>query len=373
MFKQPNVGLANVGKSTFFQAITRSKLGNPANYPFATIEPEEARVIVPCDRLSHLQHLYSSQKKVPATLKIFDIAGLVRGAATGEGLGNQFLSDIRAVDGIFQVVRGFQSDEITHIEGSVDPVRDLTIVQDELLLKDMEFAENSIERLQRQLKNRSGKSPQELKDIKEEVDTLTVALDYLMDGRRIASNKQWSDSQIEILNRNNFLTAKPCVFLLNTDLHDFESQSNDFLESVEEWVSLNSPGSETILFSAQNEWDLSEISDTESKSALPTIITAMRNALGLISYYTCGPLEARQWTVRENTLAPEAASVIHTDLRDTFINAEVIKYAEVADLQPPFDEKTLKSKGRVQRVGKAYVVEDGDIVHFKAAAGKNRK
>ncbi|GME73689.1 unnamed protein product [Ambrosiozyma monospora] len=369
------VGLANVGKSTFFQAITKSKLGNPANYPFATIEPAEARVVVPSSKLDHLADLYQSKKKIPSVLKIFDIAGLVRGASDNKGLGNAFLADIRAVDGIFQIVRAFRDEEITHIEGNVDPVRDLTIVQDELLLKDMEFIENTTEKLTKQLRNTGGHQTLEAAKFKCELETLNIAYENLMEGQRVRNKLDWTDEQIDALNAHTLLTAKPSVFLVNVNEQDYLSKSNEFLEGIQEWVDENAPGSAVILFSADYETKLNEQDpdSTHETSALPLAIQEMRKSLNLISFYTCGPIEARQWTVREQTACPQAAGVIHTDFEKTFINAELIKYDDLRDLKPPFDEKLLRSKGKIQRVGKNYIVEDGDLLTFRAAAAKSKK
>ncbi|OWB52741.1 hypothetical protein B5S27_g4322 [[Candida] boidinii] len=369
------VGLANVGKSTFFQAITKSTLGNPANYPYATIEPEEARVLVPSKKLDKLTELFGSQKKIPAILKIFDIAGLTKGSSTGAGLGNQFLADIRAVDGIFQVVRAFRDDEIIHIEGNVDPVRDLTIVQDELILKDMEFIENSVLKLEKQLKSRGGKTQHEIAHFEEELETLNMAFELITEGQKVINKQDWTDDQIDILNSYTLLTAKPTVFLVNVNEQDFLSQTNEFLPKIQEWVDEYAMGSQVILFSASYETKLNNENPetTHESSSLPSIINQMRESLNLISFFTCGPIEARQWTVRKNVMAPQAAGVIHTDFEKSFINAEVIKFNDIKDYNPPFDEKILRSKGKVHRVGKNYVIEDGDLVHFRAAAAKSRK
>lgn len=368
------VGLANVGKSTFFQAITRSKLGNPANYPFATIKPEEARVLVPNSRLDHLVDLYHSQKKVPAVLKIFDIAGLVRGASDNKGLGNAFLADIRAVDGIYQVVRTFKDPEVTHVEGSVDPVRDLTIVQDELLLKDMEFIENSQAKIEKQMKSRGGKTAQDFADMQEELDTLAEAYDILIGGQRIINKKDWTNDQIDILNRHHFLSTKPSVYLANMSESQYLKGDDSTIKAIKDWVNEFAPGSPVIPISAQYEWDMADkdpavVAET---SAIPAAIQSMRKTLHLISYFTCGPLECRQWTIRDGTLCPQAAGVIHTDFEKTFINAELIKYDDVKDLKPPYEEKELRAKGKVHRVGKNYVVEDSDILTFKSAAQRKK-
>ncbi|GMM48120.1 Ylf2 protein [Pichia kluyveri] len=373
------VGLANVGKSTFFQAITKSELGNPANYPFATIEPEEARVLVPSYKLNKLQELYQSKKKINSILKIFDIAGLVRGASDNKGLGNAFLNDIRSVDGIFQIVRAFKDSEITHIEGNVDPIRDLTIVQDELILKDMEFIENSIEKLNVQLKHKGNKPIHEISSMENQLESLTIAYDLLMEGQKIINKKDWKDDHIDALNIHNLLTTKPSVILVNVNEEDYLRNDNEFLNDIKNWVNEFSPDSPIILFSADHETKLNNqqkeigINESyESSSALPIIIQEMRKVLNLISFYTCGEIEARQWTIRENSTCPNAAGIIHTDFEKTFINAELIKFDDVKDLNPPFDEKILRSKGKIQRVGKTYIVEDGDILHFKAASAKKK-
>ncbi|SCU92048.1 LAFA_0F07624g1_1 [Lachancea sp. 'fantastica'] len=387
------VGLANVGKSTFFQAITNSTLGNPANYPFATIEPEEAKVIVPSKRLNHLQKLYESSKIVPATLTIYDIAGLTRGASKGDGLGNKFLNDIRHVDGIFQVVRGFDQEEITHIEGSVDPTRDLSIVQDELVLKDLEFLEGIREKLGRKM-TKTARNSVEFKNMDTEIKLLDALEEHMYEGKKIAHYPQsWSQEQADILNKHNFLTAKPTIVLLNVSPKDYLLQKNKYKRDVEEWIATNSPGDKLLLFSADFETEYNRFSEskdqkglekycrsvvTESsnelqfQSCLPELIVEMRKSLGLISFFTCGPVEARQWTLREGSLAPQAAGVIHTDLEKTFISASITKYADLQKMESPIKESQLKALALVKRGGKQYVMEDGDIVLFKAAKGDSR-
>ncbi|CUS20561.1 LAQU0S01e09428g1_1 [Lachancea quebecensis] len=385
------VGLANVGKSTFFQAITNSKLGNPANYPFATIEPEEAKVIVPSQQLDHLQKLYASSKKVPAVLTIYDIAGLTRGASKGEGLGNKFLNDIRHVDGVFQVVRGFADPEITHIEGTVSPIRDLSIVQDELVLKDLEFLEGIREKLDRKI-SKAAKSSAEFKYMNVELELLNALEDHMYEGKKIAHFKDdWSPDEVNILNKHNFLTAKPTIVLLNVSPKDFLMQQNIYLNDVSDWMETYSPGDQVLLFSAEFETKFNEFMASNDKegldsycklqsegevghgeTCLPRLIHEMRRALGLISFYTCGPLEARQWTIREGTFAPQAAGVIHTDLEKTFISANITKFSDLASMVPPLKESQLKAQALVKRGGKQYEMEDGDIVLFKAAGAASR-
>ncbi|PSK39777.1 GTP-binding protein YchF [Candidozyma pseudohaemuli] len=373
------VGLANVGKSTFFQAITKSTLGNPANYPYATIDPSMSLIVVESPKLDHLQKLYGSAKKVPTSMTIYDIAGLTRNAALGEGLGNKFLADIRQVDGVFHVVRGFRDDEITHIEHNVDPVRDMTIVTDELILKDLDYIEIGLEQAQKALKK-----PQADKGkIQFEIDTLNKLLDLLYLGRKV-STAEWSNEEIDIINPLNLLTAKPTVVLLNVNEADYQNDTNEFKEAVQGWIQENCPEDELMLFSAAYETQLNEKRDNVEEleaymaehghkgSAMSGIVDKMRSALRLVSFYTCGPKEAHQWTVREGSLAPEAAGTIHTDLQKTFISAQVYKWKDLQDEQPPLDEAGLKSKGKQHRQGKAYVIEDGDVLVVKAAGGKAR-
>lgn len=372
------VGLANVGKSTFFQAITKSSLGNPANYPYATIDPEQSQVVVASPKLDHLQQLYGSEKKVPTSLTIFDIAGLTRNAASGEGLGNKFLADIRLVDGIFHVVRGFRDDDITHIENSVDPVRDMTIVTDELILKDLDFIETALERA-----NKSMKKPQVDKAaVAFEIDTLNKLLDLLYSGRKVVT-EAWSDREVDIINPLNLLTAKPTVVLLNVTPQDYASNSNEFKLAVEQWIESNSPGDKLLLFSAQYETQLNQLRESggveeytaqfnHAPSAMGAIVDAIREVLRLISFYTCGPKEVHQWTVREGSTAPEAAGAIHSDLQKTFISAQVYKWADLAVEEAPLNESGMKSKGKQFRHGKSYEIEDGDVLVIKAAGGRAR-
>lgn len=403
------VGLANVGKSTFFQAITKSTLGNPANYPFATIQPEEAKCIVPSTKLENLQKLYQSDKTVPATLTIYDIAGLIRGASNGEGLGNQFLNDIRHVDGIYQVVRGFVDEDITHIEGNVDPVRDCSLVQDELILKDLDILENLVEKIDKK-KIKASKNSVEYKEMEFEIAFLKKLEEHLYNGMKIyhlkdvlkdQKSEQWTEQEVEILNKHNFLTSKPTIFLLNVNPRDYLLQDNQFKKRVQEWISEYSPNDPLILFSAELETKYNEFGGetpefldycsmqlnkfntssettptaTKMTSCLPDIIKQMRRSLKLISFYTCGPIECRQWTIREQSTAPEGAGVIHTDLKKTFINAEVMKYADIENhlLKPQVsDLSVLKNIGKLKRVGKTYIIEDGDVCLFKASKGNSR-
>lgn len=369
------VGLANVGKSTFFQAITRCPLGNPANYPFATIDPEEARVTVPSKRFDTLLEIYEkTASKVPAHLTVYDIAGLTKGASAGEGLGNAFLSHIRSVDSIYQVVRCFDDAEIIHIEGDVDPVRDLDIISTELRLKDIEFCNKALEAAQKVAK-RGGQSL-EVKQKKEEIVLIERIIKLLEDGQRVA-NQEWTPKEVEIINSMFLLTAKPCIYLINLSEKDYARKKNKHLLRIKEWVDKNSPGDLIIPFSVALEERLSHMSEEDAaaeleriglQSALPKIITTMRQKLDLISFFTCGPDEVREWTIRRGTKAPQAAGVIHNDLMNTFILAEVMKFDDVVEYK---DDAAIKAAGKLQQKGKNYVVEDGDIIYFRAGAGKN--
>lgn len=368
------VGLANVGKSTFFQAITRSPLGNPANYPFATIDPEEARVIVPSPRFDELCKIYKPASEVPAHLTVYDIAGLTKGASAGEGLGNSFLSHIRAVDSIYQVVRCFDDAEIIHIEGDVNPVRDLEIINEELRLKDIEFCEKAYEAAEK-IAKRGGQSL-EVKQKKEEADFIQKLIELLKSGQRVA-NQSWAPKEVEIINSLFLLTAKPCIYLINLSEKDYMRQKNKHLLKIKEWIDKFSPGDLIIPFSVCLEERLShmtlEEADEELKnigtvSALPKIITKMREKLDLISFFTSGADEVREWTIRNGTKAPQAAGVIHNDLMNTFILAQVMKYADIIEYK---DETAVKAAGKLQQKGKDYVVEDGDVIYFRAGAGKN--
>jgi len=368
------VGLANVGKSTLFQAITKCTLGNPANFPYATIDPEEARVIVPDARYDWLCQHYKPKSQVPANLTVYDIAGLTRGASTGAGLGNAFLSHIRAVDAIFQVVRCFDDAEIIHVEGDVDPVRDLNIISEELRIKDIEFVEKALEGLSKQ--TRRGGQSLEMKKLKEEEALVEKILQWLKDGKDVRKG-DWSPKEVEVINPLFLLTAKPVVYLVNLSEKDYIRQRNKYLPKVAEWIKENAAGDPIIPISVSFEERLTRFeSDAEAeeeckklgtKSALPKVIVTMRQALNLGSFFTTGADEVRQWTIRKGTKAPQAAGVIHTDFEKTFIQAVAFNFDTLKELG---DEAAVKAAGKVMYKGKDYVVEDGDILLIKAGAAK---
>ena len=383
------IGLANIGKSTFFQAITNSTLGNPANYPFATIKPSQAVLQIPNPHLETLQELYGAERIVHDTLTVWDIAGLTRDASRGKGLGNLFLNDIRGVDGLFHIVRNFTDDNVTHLEGSVNPVRDLEIVQDELILKDLEFLESAMERDRKKsigvstAKKTSGNNnSNDAANLAFELEFLEAIRDHLYEGKKIYNfRKQWTDHrEVDILNKFNFLTAKPSMILLNCDAEPYVDGKNiPHLNEVKEWTAEFAPADLILPFSASVETAINRYKrgetkeiDPKYKSALPEIIVNMKNLLGLISFYTCGDIEVKQWNIKRGTTAQEAAGVIHSDLQKTFISASIIKFDDIKDIKPPLVLSSLKSRGLIKRCGRDYVMEDEDIALFHAASGKSR-
>jgi len=368
------VGLANVGKSTLFQAITKCHLGNPANFPYATIDPEEARVIVPDERFDWLVDHYKPKSVVPANLTVYDIAGLTRGASTGAGLGNAFLSHIRAVDAIFQVVRCFDDAEIIHVEGDVDPIRDLDIISEELRIKDIEFVEKAHEALVKQ--TRRGGQSLEMKNLKMEQATVEKILEMLKDGKDVRHGN-WSPKEVEVINPLFLLTAKPVVYLVNLSERDYIRQKNKHLPKIAAWIKENAPSDPIIPISVCFEERLSrfenqaevdeECKKIGAKSGLPKVIVTMRKVLNLGSFFTTGTDEVRQWTIRNGTKAPQAAGVIHGDFEKTFIQVIVYNFNV---LKEEGDEAAVKAKGKVLTKGKEYIVEDGDILLIKAGAAK---
>lgn len=358
------VGLANVGKSTLFQAITRCTLGNPANFPYATIDPEEARVIVPDERYDWLCDFYKPASKVPANLTVYDIAGLTRGASTGAGLGNAFLSHIRAVDAIFQVVRCFDDAEIIHVEGDVDPVRDLNIISDELRIKDIEFVEKNLEGLRKQTA-RGGQSL-EMKKLKEEQAIVESVLAFLQSGKEVRKGN-WAPKEVEVINKLLLLTAKPVIYVANLSERDFIRQKNKYLAKVKAWIDENNPGDILIPLSVAFEDRLTRMTDEEAaeecknlktKSQIGKLVVTMRKALHLISFFTTGADEVRQWSIREGTKAPQAAGVIHGDFEKTFIQAVISRYDDLKELG---GEAEVKAAGKLLIKGKEYLMEDGDM------------
>ncbi|KAK3814298.1 MAG: GTP-binding protein YchF [Benniella sp.] len=364
------VGLPNVGKSTFFNAITNSSV--PAeNFPFCTIDPEESRVAVPDARMDVLMDKFKSTNKIPAWLTVIDIAGLVKGASAGEGLGNAFLSHVRAVDAIFHVCRAFEEVDVIHVDGEVNPIKDLETIHHELRLKDEEFIKGAIADLKKTM-GRGGSgttAPERAKQA--EMATLEKLLDYVTVQKKDIRCGDWNNKEVEVINPLFLLTAKPVIYLVNLSETDYLRKKNKWLPKIHAWVQENNPGDLLIPFSGALESRISEMSEEDraeelkkinGTSALPKIIVSGYNTLNLIYYFTAGPMESRCWTVRKGTKAPQAAGVIHSDFERGFIMAEVMRYDDLNELG---SEAAVKAAGKYMQKGRDYVVQDGDIIHFK--------
>lgn len=375
------VGMPNVGKSTFFNTLTKLNV-DAENYPFCTIEPNEARVALPDDRFEWLVDHWKPGSNVSAFLHVWDIAGLVKGAHEGQGLGNAFLSNIQAVDGIFHVCRAFSDEDVTHVEGDVNPVRDLEIIFNELRLKDLGRLMKLVEDAQTRVTRAGNKCP---KDLKVELETLQKAQKMLDEDKRPLRTGEWSNSEVEVLNQHLFLTAKPAVYLVNLSEKDYIRKKNKWLAKIKEWVDKHS-GELIIPFSAALEGRLVDLEANEGPEAaekylkeagvtscLPKIIKTGYKTLRLIYFFTAGHDEVKCWTIRRGTLAPQAAGTIHTDFEKGFIKAEVMKFDEYKELG---SEAAVKAAGKYRQQGKTYEVDDGDICLFKfnvASGGKAKK
>lgn len=356
------VGLPNVGKSTLFNVLT--KLSIPAeNFPFCTIEPNQARVNVPDDRFTWLCETYKPKSSVPAFLDVCDIAGLVKGAAQGEGLGNAFLSHISAVDGIFHVCRAFEDPDVTHVEDRVDPVQDLDIIHSELRAKDIERLEGIIDGIK---KLRGSIS----KEVKEEQECGEKVLAWLQEGNDVRLG-DWTAREIEILNTWMLLTGKPVVYLVNMSAKDYIRKKNKWLVKIHEWVQAHG-GDPIIPFSGAYENETLEKPECDrdewckeqgAPSVLSKIITTGFRAIHLIYFFTAGADEVKCWQIRKGTKAPQAAGTIHTDFEKGFVCAEVMHYEELHELGT---EHAVKAAGKYRQEGKNYTVADGDIIYFKA-------
>ncbi|WZN62148.1 ribosome-binding ATPase YchF [Chloropicon roscoffensis] len=364
------VGLPNVGKSTLFNTMTKCQV--PAeNFPFCTIEPNSARVNVPDDRYQWLIDLYKPKSKVPAFLEVVDIAGLVKGAAEGAGLGNAFLSNISAVDGIFHVLRAFDDTEVVHVEDRIDPVEDIEIIAGELLAKDLARITNHLEDVSK--KTRGGVK----KEQEEEIAMCTKIKETLEAGKEIRK-ETWTGKEIDYLNTQGFLTAKPVVFLVNLSEKDYKRKKNKWLVKIHEWIQKNSPGDVMIPYSGALESSLIDMPEDEAKayleenkmtSCLPKIVKTGFASINLIYFFTAGPDEVKCWQIRQGYKAPQAAGTIHTDFEKGFICAEVMKFDE---LKEAGTESAVKAAGKYRQEGKNYVVEDGDIIFFKFNVGKGK-
>lgn len=361
-FKCGIVGLPNVGKSTLFNALTETAAAEAANYPFCTIEPNVGRVGVPDDRLDKLASLAKSAKIIPTQLEFVDIAGLVRGASSGEGLGNQFLGHIREVDAIVHVVRCFQDDDITHVEGGIDPLRDMDIINTELLLADMESLEKRIPALEKKAR---GKDPIAVRHI----PVMKKVLEVLQDGKP-ARVTPLEGEELEILKELQLITSKPILYACNVN-EDEAATGNDFSAKVK--AKAEEEGARFVVISAEIEAQVAALDDDAEKqeyleslglseTGLAQVIREGYKLLHLITFFTVGPKEAHAWTVKDNAKAPEAAGEIHTDFEKGFIKADTISYADYVACG---GETEAKAQGKMRQEGRDYDVQDGDVFHFK--------
>ena len=357
------VGLPNVGKSTLFNSLTKAG-AESANYPFCTIDPNVGVVAVPDKRVDVLTKMHNSKKTVPAVIEFVDIAGLVKGASKGEGLGNQFLANIREVDAIVHVVRCFEDSNVVHVDGSIDPLRDIETINFELIFADIEVLDKRITKNQRAANNNKdiAKEVEFMKKIKEHLESGKLAITFDVDGE---DEEKW-------IKEYNLLTRKPVIFAANVSEDDLadDGASNEYVAKVKDYA--KEYNSEVFAVCAQIEQEISELDDDEKKmfledlglaeSGLDKLIKASYSLLGLISFLTTGEDETRAWTIKKGTKAPQAAGKIHTDFERGFIRAEVVNYK---DLIENGSMLAAKEKGLVRSEGKEYVVEDGDVVLFK--------
>ncbi len=356
------VGLPNVGKSTLFNAITKKNI-LAANYPFATIEPNVGVVTVPDTRLEFLENLYTPDSLVPTTYEFIDIAGLVKGASNGEGLGNKFLSHIREVDAIVEVVRCFENADITHVEGNVDPIRDIEIINVELIMSDLEIVQNRISKI--------GKKADMTKDKKEllEINTLKKCKENLE--KNIAlRNVVFTEEELELLKNFSFITLKKIIYAANVNEEDAIVGTNKYVELVRDYASKESSG--VVVLCAKLESELSELEESDKKnfmeeiglssSGLDKLIFETYNLLGLATFFTAGPKECRAWTFKKGMKAPACAGIIHSDFERGFIRCETMSFN---DLETYGTELKVKEAGKMRLEGKDYIMQDGDICYFR--------
>src|SRR5215471_10484916 len=355
------VGLPNVGKSTLFNALTATQAAQAANYPFCTIEPNVGRVAVPDPRLDKLAGIASSAKIINTQLEFVDIAGLVKGASKGEGLGNQFLANIREVDAIAHVLRCFEDGDVTHVSGGIDPVRDAEIVETELMLADLDSLEKRLPNLEKRAKGGD-------KEAQADLPVVTKALDALRDGQPARAVLLPAEQQ-PAFQRLQLITAKPMMYVLNVD-EASAATGNAYSAKAQQYATLL--GIPTVVISAAIEAEVAQLEPEDqadylaylglAETGLARVVRAGYQLLDLVTFFTVGPKEARAWTVRRDARAPEAAGVIHTDFEKGFIRAETIAYDDYVALN---GEAGARDAGKLRLEGKEYVVADGDVMHFR--------
>ena len=356
------VGLPNVGKSTLFNALTAAK-ADAENYPFCTIEPNVGIVPVPDERLDELAELVNPEKITPATIEFFDIAGLVKGASNGEGLGNKFLSHIREVESIIQVIRCFEDENVTHVEGRIDPINDIEIINLELMLSDLEVIDRRLAKVEKDLKGD--------KSYKKEYELLSRIKKNIEEGTSLRS-LDFTKEEYSIIKNLNLLSLKPVLYVCNVSEEDLIDgyKYNPYVIKVREYA--KKENSKTVVISAKIESEIAQLEGEEraifldelglKESGLDKLIKVSYDLLGLMSFLTSGPQEVRAWTIKKGTKAPEAAGKIHTDMEKGFIKAEVINYK---DLINAGGNTQAKEKGLVRLEGKDYIMQDGDVVLFR--------
>jgi len=355
------VGLPNVGKSTLFNAITKQSI-LAANYPFATIEPNVGIVNVPDDRIEKLNSMYNPMRLIPTSYEFNDIAGLVKGASTGEGLGNKFLSHIREVDAVVEVVRCFEDSNIIHVDGDIDPIRDIEVINIELIMSDLEIIDNRINKIGK--KAMTTKDKKDLKEI-ELMNKLKISLESGIPVRKV----ELDEDELNILNSFNLITLKPVIYVANVNENDVVD-GNKYVDMVKKYA--EEENSEVVVICAKIESELVELPEEEQieflneigikQSGLSQLIKKTYSLLGLATYFTVGSDEVKAWTFKKGMKAPQCAGIIHSDFERGFIRAEVMSYD---DLIACGSENAVKENGKMRLEGKEYVMQDGDICHFR--------
>jgi len=356
------VGLPNVGKSTLFNAITKKNI-LAANYPFATIDPNVGTVIVPDKRVDKLSKMYNPTRTIPTTFEFTDIAGLVKGASNGEGLGNKFLSHIREVDAIVEVVRCFEDKNIIHVDGEIDPIRDIEVINLELILSDLEIIDNRINKIAK--KAQTSKNKDDLLEY-----NLLVRIKENLEKNIPARKLEFTEDELKLISSFNLITLKPIIYVANVSEEDIMNGGNIYVEKVRDFAI--SENTQVVMICAKIESELAELEDEEKdaflndlgikESGLSSLIKSTYSLLGLATYFTVGTDEVKAWTFRLGMKAPKCAGIIHTDFERGFIRAEVMSYQDLIECG---SELKVKEKGALRIEGKEYVMKDGDICHFR--------